>query len=168
MYIKVLLIITTIIFLLECSASKKVNYIEPKKQSSTKLDSIEKPQVVNIDSLFKFPGILITPPDPPKLHILTTPKLVIYDEEPIPIKTVYPQYPEFVKKKCIEGTVIIQAEILEDGTVGAVEIIKSIHPGPGGLDEEAIKAIKQWKFIPAKNKGKPVAVWITIPIEFDF
>ena len=105
---------------------------------------------------------------PPVRREGTTPKFVIHEEEPIPIKKVWPKYTEFAKKCGLEGTVVVQAEVFEDGSVGAVEVIKSLQSGPGGLDEVAIEAVKKWKFIPAKNQGKPVAVWVTFPITFSF
>lgn len=90
-------------------------------------------------------------------QMVKTPKFVVFDENPIPIKKVQPEY---------SREVILQIEVFEDGTVGAVEVIKSLQSGPNGLDEAAIKAVKHWKFIPAKYQGKPVAVWVTIPIKF--
>ncbi|MCD6101813.1 MAG: TonB family protein [Candidatus Cloacimonetes bacterium] len=105
---------------------------------------------------------------PPVTRIGTTPKFVIYEEEPIPIKKVWPEYSDFARQSGLEGTVVVQAEVFEDGTVGAVEIVKSLQSGPGGLDELAIEAVKQWKFIPAKNQGKPIAIWVTFPIKFTF
>jgi len=103
---------------------------------------------------------------PPVSREGTTPKFVVHEEEPIPIKKVSPKYPDFARNAGIEGEVIIRAEVFEDGSVGAVEVVKSLQSGPGGLDEAAIEAVKQWTFIPAKNQGKPVAVWVTFPIKF--
>lgn len=103
---------------------------------------------------------------PPVSREGTTPKFVVHEEEPIPIKKVRPEYSQFAKNAGIEGEVIVRAEVFEEGNVGAVEIVKSLQSGPGGLDEAALQAVKQWKFIPAKNQGKPVAVWVTFPIKF--
>lgn len=103
---------------------------------------------------------------PPVSREGTTPKFVVHEEEPIPIKKVRPAYPDFARNAGIEGEVIVRAEVFEDGSVGAVEIVKSLQSGPGGLDEAAIQAVKQWTFIPAKNQGKPVAVWVIFPITF--
>ena len=105
---------------------------------------------------------------PPVSKEGTTPKFVIYEEEPIPIKKVWPEYTDFARQSGLEGTVIVQAEVFEDGTVGAVEIVKSLQSGEGGLDQRAIEAVKQWKFIPAKNQGKEIAIWVTFPIQFTF
>jgi len=103
---------------------------------------------------------------PPVSREGTTPKFVVHEEEPIPIKKVRPEYPQFARNAGIEGAVIVRAEVFEDGKVGAIEIVKSLQSGPGSLDEAAIQAVKQWTFIPAKNQGKPVAVWVTFPITF--
>ena len=103
---------------------------------------------------------------PPVSREGTTPKFVVHEEGPIPMKKVEPEYPQFARNAGIEGTVTLRAEVFEDGSVGAVEIVKSLQSGPGGLDEAAIHAVKQWTFIPAKNQGKPVAVWVTFPVTF--
>ena len=91
---------------------------------------------------------------------------MFYEEPPVPIKQVAPRYPRLLKKLGIEGTVILFVEIKSDGTVGEVEVKKSLKAGKGGLDEAAIKAVKKWKFEPAKNAGKPITVWVNLPITF--
>ncbi len=92
---------------------------------------------------------------------------VANDEPPYLIKRVQPVYPIFPQKHGIQGEVWLKVEILADGSVGAIEVSKSILPGPGGLDESAINAVKQWKYSPAKREGKPVACWITFPVTFE-
>ena len=96
-----------------------------------------------------------------------TPKFVVHDEEPIPIKQVSPHYPVVAKESGLEGVVVLKVEVLKNGSVGDVVVAKSLQSGQDGLDELAIKAVKQWEFVPAKNKGNPVSVWITIPIRFE-
>jgi len=96
----------------------------------------------------------------------TTPKMVVYEEGPIPIKKIRPEYPEHIRNAGIEGQVIVRAEIFKDGSVGSVEILQSLDPSPGGLDECAINAVKHWKFIPAKMQNEPIAVWVSFPIWF--
>ncbi len=93
-------------------------------------------------------------------------KQTSYEEPPVPIKQVPPHYPRLVKKAGIEGTVVLSVEIKKDGTVGDVEVVKSVYPGKGGLDEAAIKAVKKWKFEPAKSAGEPITVWVNIPLTF--
>lgn len=95
-----------------------------------------------------------------------TDKFAIYEEAPVIAHYVEPEYPKFAKQAKIQGTVVLDIEILANGTVGAIEVKKSVLPGPGGLDEAAIAAVRKSKFQPAKNAGKPIGVWITLPIIF--
>lgn len=96
----------------------------------------------------------------------TTSKFAVYEDPPVPIKRVPPVYPEFVKKMGITGQVHLEVEVFANGKVGAVEVKKSLMAGPGGLDEAAIKAVKQWEFSPAKSGGQPVACWVNFPVTF--
>ncbi len=72
-------------------------------------------------------------------------------------------YPEFAKKAGVEGKVFVTAFVDETGTVTKVKLVKGIG---AGCDEEAINAVKQTKFKPGRQRGKPVKVQVTIPIVF--
>ncbi len=96
-------------------------------------------------------------------------KFIPYDKAPEPIggfaaiqKNVI--YPAETQENGVEGTVVIQAFIDEKGDVTTCEVLKGIPDS--GLDEAAINAIKQTKFIPAKQKNENVGVWISIPVVF--
>lgn len=95
-----------------------------------------------------------------------TSKFVIYEVDPFAIKRAPLEYPIFAKNAGIEGDVILQVEVFTDGSVGAIDIIKSLMSGPGGLDEAAIKSVKQWVFSPAKSGGKPIDCWVTFSVNF--
>ena len=101
---------------------------------------------------------------PPKDELPS--KFTVYEDPPVPIQQVSPEYPEFAKKSGIEGQVVVEVAVMKDGSVGAVNVVKSLMAGPGGLDEAAKEAVKQWKFQPAQSGGKPVACWVTFPISF--
>jgi TonB family protein len=73
------------------------------------------------------------------------------------------RYPEIAKLAGIQGRVIIQAFIDESGSVVHAKVLNGIG---GGCDEMAIDAVKQTKFNPGKQNGKPVKVQVTIPILF--
>ena len=103
--------------------------------------------------------------EPQMREIGKTPKFVPYDEEPIPVRRVGPFCPVRALLEQIEGSVIVQAEIFEDDSVGAEEIVWSLQPGYGRWDEAVIFAVKQWLFIPAKYQGNPIDIWVTFPIE---
>jgi periplasmic protein TonB len=72
-------------------------------------------------------------------------------------------YTEIAKRIGIEGKVYIKALVNKVGDVEKVEIVKGILPE---LDEIALNAVKIAKFNPGMQRGKPVKVWITIPIAF--
>ena len=95
-----------------------------------------------------------------------TSKFGEFEIAPYPIKKVPPTYPSSASNAGIEGKVWLEVEVFEDGTVGAIEVIKSLMHGPGGLDEAAVNSVKKWFFKPAMSCGEPVACWITIPITF--
>jgi len=73
------------------------------------------------------------------------------------------KYPEIAKRAGIEGKVYVLAFIDETGNVANAKIIKGIG---AGCDEAALDAIKQTKFKPGRQKGKPVKVQVSIPIVF--
>ncbi|MEA2096713.1 MAG: energy transducer TonB [Candidatus Cloacimonadota bacterium] len=95
-----------------------------------------------------------------------TDKFQIFDKPPAIIKRIQPKYHEFAKKAGIKGVVKLMVEVFIDGTVGAIEVKKSLMAGPGGLDYEAIQAVRQWEFSPATCGGNPVAVWIALDVDF--
>ena len=72
-------------------------------------------------------------------------------------------YPEIAKKAGVEGKVYIKTFIDEKGNVTKTEILKGIG---SGCDKAAIKAVKETKFTPAKQRGKLVKVQVVVPIMF--
>lgn len=72
-------------------------------------------------------------------------------------------YPEIAKRAGVEGKVYVLAFVNEQGEVTKAEIIKGLG---AGLDEAALSAVKQTKFKPGKQRGKPVKVQVSIPIVF--
>jgi TonB family protein len=67
----------------------------------------------------------------------------------------------------IEGTVGLEAVVQEDGSAHEVVVAKSLD-AMYGLDEEAVKALKQWEFKPGTKDGKPVPVLIVVEMMFTF
>ena len=82
------------------------------------------------------------------------------------VKSVKPNYTPGAMRARIEGTVVMSAVVREDGTVDEITIVKSLD-ATYGLDEEAIKALKLWKFEPGTVKEKPVAVRVRIEMDFN-
>ncbi|HXV74981.1 MAG TPA: TonB family protein [Candidatus Polarisedimenticolaceae bacterium] len=76
-----------------------------------------------------------------------------------------PEYPELARVARLEGNVILQAIIKSDGTVGDVEVLRTNRPGMG-FEDAAIKAVRQWRYKPALQNGKPVEVYFTVFVDF--
>ena len=87
---------------------------------------------------------------------VTSPKLT---------REVKPQYTAEALQAKIQGTVLIECVVRPDGSVGDMQIMRSLDP-VYGLDSEAVKAAKQWMFEPGTKDGKPVPVLITIELAF--
>ncbi len=77
---------------------------------------------------------------------------------------VMPSYPEFAREQEMQGTVLLRVEIDEHGRVVNVKVLKKAG---FGLDEAAVKAIRESTFIPAKNEGKCCGCMVLIPIRFE-
>jgi periplasmic protein TonB len=86
-------------------------------------------------------------------------------ENPTVLREVKPQYTADAMRAKIQGSVILECVVLPDGTVGQVSVLKSLDP-VFGLDQEAIKAAKLWRFVPARRQGQPVAILINIELTF--
>lgn len=82
------------------------------------------------------------------------------------VKSVPPAYTPEAMRARIEGQVVMSAVVKDDGTVDEIKIVKSLD-SMYGLDEEAVKALKQWKFEPGTLKGKPVAVRVRVEMDFN-
>jgi periplasmic protein TonB len=73
-------------------------------------------------------------------------------------------YPKQAKKMGVEGKVIIEMVVQQDGSLGDFKVLKGLGYG---LDEEAIRALKaapKWK--PGKQRGRAVRQRMTIPVTF--
>ena len=81
------------------------------------------------------------------------------------LREVRPQYTSDAMRAKVQGTVLLECVVQKDGTVGDVQVKRSLDP-TFGLDQEAIKAAKQWRFFPGTRLGEPVPVLITIELTF--
>jgi TonB family protein len=79
------------------------------------------------------------------------------------ISRVEPTYTEEARRAKVGGTVILFVEITSSGIVENVVVLGGLEKG---LDESAVRAIKQWKFSPATKDGRPVAVIMTVEMNF--
>lgn len=84
---------------------------------------------------------------------------------PTILQEVKPSYTADAMRAKIQGVVMVEAVVREDGTVGQVQIVRSLDP-TFGLDQEAIKAVRRWRFLPGTRFGKPVPVLVEIELTF--
>lgn len=81
------------------------------------------------------------------------------------LREVKPQYTSDAMRAKIQGTVLLQCVVRPDGSVSDVQVIRSLDR-TFGLDEEAVRAARQWRFAPGTRLGEPVPVLITIQLDF--
>lgn len=82
---------------------------------------------------------------------------------PVATSEVKPGYTPEARQAKIQGQVGVSCVVLPDGSVVDVKVIDPLDPG---LDEEAIKSARQWRFKPGTKDGRPVPV--RIELEFTF
>ena len=77
-----------------------------------------------------------------------------------------PNYTAEAMRAKIQGRVVLEAVVMADGSVGPVRVIRSLDP-TFGLDQEAIKTAKLWRFSPGKNRlGEDIPVLVVIEMDF--
>lgn len=87
---------------------------------------------------------------------VTTPRL---------IKPVYARYLPEAMRKGVQGSVLLEAVIETDGTVGEVRITRSLDRA-SGMDEEAVESLKKWRFAPGTKDDVPVSVVVEVEMSF--
>jgi len=78
---------------------------------------------------------------------------------------VPPVYPDSARINNIQGIVWIKALIDENGTVVEAKVLKCSQKNCG-FEQAALDAAKKCEYLPATQKEKPVAVWVTYKVEF--
>ena len=74
-----------------------------------------------------------------------------------------PRYTEEARQGRIQGTVILQAVVDAAGNITDVKVLKGL---PLGLNDSAVETVQTWKYEPAKLDGKPVAVYLSLLVNF--
>jgi protein TonB len=76
--------------------------------------------------------------------------------------SVDPAYPASARQAHLEGKVVLEAMVMEDGSVGEVKVVN----GAPLLAQSAVEAVKKWRYQPFQLDGKPVRNQTTITVEF--
>ena len=82
---------------------------------------------------------------------------------PVLVKEVKPDYPDAVKAEGVTGLVEMEGTVEPDGTITSIRVTRSLDPR---LDQEAIKALRQWQFKPGQKGGVPVRVSVNVEMTF--
>lgn len=77
-----------------------------------------------------------------------------------------PKYTTEAMRARIQGAVTLEALIGPDGLVKDVRVVKSLDRATG-LDDEALKTARQWRFTPATFQGRPVPFLVIIEMTFN-
>ncbi len=73
-----------------------------------------------------------------------------------------PAYPQEARAAGKTGTVVLKVVILADGRVADVQVMRGDEP----FVSEAVRAVKNWRYEPARYKGHPITVYRIIQIPF--
>jgi len=85
--------------------------------------------------------------------------------QPRLLMEVKPQYTADAMRAKVQGTVLVVCVVRADGTIADVRVARSLDP-TFGLDQQALAAVRQWKFAPGTRRGQPVAVEIMVELTF--
>lgn len=86
-------------------------------------------------------------------------------ESPQVLHEEKPAYTAGAMRAKVQGIVEVEAVVLPDGSVGQVQVVRSLDDR-FGLDEKAIEAVKRWRFRPGTRQGKAVPVLVNIELTF--
>lgn len=76
-----------------------------------------------------------------------------------------PEYPRQSRRAGEAGKVVLRVLVTPDGSAGEVRLRDS--SGFDLLDQAAIAAVRQWRFIAARQGDMKVAAWVVVPLRFD-
>jgi TonB family protein len=84
-------------------------------------------------------------------------------EIPVLLSRVDARYPEAARRLNLSGDVVLRIVVEASGSVGRIDVMT---PGPAGMTEAAMDAVRRWTYRPARIAGQPVSVWKVVRIRF--
>ncbi len=76
-----------------------------------------------------------------------------------------PRYPYSSRRRGEEGRVVLRVRVTVSGAPAEVRVLSS--SGFRRLDQAALRAVKSWRFLPARRNGKNVAGSVEVPVTFN-
>ncbi len=135
---------------------------KPKVALPEEVEEVEseaEQDTINIAETVEFNEEDVPPPPPPSQVF----QVYEVDEPPEPVVNVQPEYPEIARQAGLEGKVLVEAVIDENGNVIDARVKYSDNEI---FNQAALAAMRKMKFKPAKQKGIPVKVKIIQPFIF--
>jgi protein TonB len=83
-------------------------------------------------------------------------------KRPVKLREVAPTYPPLARAARVEGIVIVEAIVGPDGKVQDARVLRSSPL----LDAAALDAVRQWEFTPTLLNGIPIAIVMTVTVDF--
>jgi protein TonB len=109
-------------------------------------------------------GLPEAPPPPPPPPAPKAPVRVGGQIRPPQLlKRLEPEYPALAVAAAVQGVVILEATVNEEGAVTDVKVLRSVHPL---LDREADRVVRQWRYSPVVLNDIPVPFILTVTLSF--
>jgi protein TonB len=84
---------------------------------------------------------------------------------PVEIRRGMPQYTIDAMRARVQGSFLVECVVQTSGICTDIHVVRALNPS-FGLDDEAVKAVRQWRFRPGTRRGQPVPVLVTMQIDF--
>lgn len=164
-----------IVFLEESIPTKQEIKVPPPQRPVVPIevpnDEIIEDEIIFMSSELDSYEIIGAPPPPPNYdneEDVEEEVFVIVEQPPVLIGGLVNlqskiNYPKIAIESGVEGRVVVQFVIDKNGNITNPKIVRGIG---AGCDEEALRVIKLARFKPGMQRGKPVSVSYTIPINF--
>lgn len=109
----------------------------------------------------------IPPPPPPPPAVREPVRVGGQIKAPALVKRIEPEYPVLAQLAKIEGMVILEAVVGEDGRVDDVRILRSAGSGARAMfDQAATNAVQQWEYSPLLLNGHREKFVLTVTLSF--
>jgi protein TonB len=102
------------------------------------------------------PPAPLSPPAPPRIELPSSNAGYLNNPKPT--------YPAISRRLGEQGKVVLRVFIDAEGSPQQIEIRQS--SGYERLDQQALDAVRRWRFVPGKRNGVPEAMWNIVPINF--
>ena len=88
------------------------------------------------------------------------------NKQPLPNVTKYtgrPEYPRNMRERKETGGAILELQVSAKGKLTGVKVLRASHPE---FAESAVRAVREWKFSPALQEGRPIEAKVALAVVF--